>query len=243
MQIYFSRINTDYNQMLPRLVEVEGWALWLKPAASTLNHEEMSKLGTAFSHLRGIIWLASNGGARTPRIKEHLRAFGQWPALSKSIVAQGTFRQYSNDEATYSDVAWVPSEAYDSVAKLLSRTTAGADSILSFIPDNEEYAMSWARIVFGLNWLWLCRSWVLSSSLPFLDADTVLLNYITLTISIGGAAGLLWSDTDDKTGLVLIGAKSVLAIAASQLTLSAEEMDGVTFHHWLSRGIGLKTAL
>ncbi len=241
-RIYSAPISPKYNRLLPSLDGAAEWAIWLQPEGWRYAGNDIASLVHAFEPLRAVVWLASDSGARTPRIRDHLRALGDYRSLVKSLVAKTTVQYLDSAGVIYSDVAWLSSDSSGDLANLLSRSTAGCDSSLAFIPKNGPPTQKWVDIVSGLNWLWLCRNWVATSPQPLIDADAVVLSYVRLTIDIGGAAGLMWEDTDARKGLVFFGTESVLKPPASRLAAHCQILDAAAFEHWFDRGVALRAS-
>src|SRR5262245_42340501 len=108
IQIYLSEVTVEHDQLLlPDLHEVTGQALWIRLQKTPFEKENIAELARAFGDLKGIVWHASSGGFRSPRIKDYRRAFGDWPKLAKNIVAQYTIQYQNSDDKFYSDIALV----------------------------------------------------------------------------------------------------------------------------------------
>src|SRR5262249_52629071 len=158
MQIHSSRITKENDFLLSGIAEAAPWAIWILPTGLTLEEPDAQALLNGFGDLRCILWHTSDGGAHTQRVKDHLRALGEWPDLTRGIFATGTLNYFSLSRTTYSDVAWIHACAPASLVAFLSRSTAGIDSTLSFIPGDDRCAQAWTDAVQGLEWLWLLRT-------------------------------------------------------------------------------------
>src|SRR5918993_1429775 len=91
IQLHSSAITEEHDRVLPGLASVAPWGVWLRPPTlssfETLDAEVVLR---AFEGLRCVVWHVTDGGAHTDRVKDHLRAFGKWLALSPNILAEWT---------------------------------------------------------------------------------------------------------------------------------------------------------
>jgi hypothetical protein len=182
IQLHSSAITEKHDRVLPGLASVAPWGVWLRPPTlsffETLDAEVVLR---AFEGLRCVVWHVTDGGGHTERVKDHLRAFGKWPALSRNIVAEWTANYISLTEKLYSGVACVSLDTPKILPALLARSTSGVDSALSFIPKDSRSTRTWISAVYGLEWLWLLRENVRSAISAPVNAGAVLLSYIALT--------------------------------------------------------------
>jgi hypothetical protein len=242
IKVYSSSIGPEAARLLPGIKEAGDWVLWVKPQSSAFDESDVAQLCTAAAPLQGIIWRITDGGGRTPRIKDHYRALGKWHDLTENLVLNGTLEYQPAGDRIYSDVAWVTPKSYANLANFLSNSMAGVDSTLAFVPNQEESGWKWANIASGLVWLWLCRRWVASSPQPLIDANAVVLSYVKLTKEIGGVAGLMWQSSDYEHGLVFYGPKSLLDPVGTRLISNTNRIDESAFESWLNCGVSLRLA-
>lgn len=151
--------------------------MWILPTGPFWKPRDASRILSAFKHLRCIAWLASEGGGDTPAIRNHLRAFGQFAGPKTNILVQRTLNHLSSRKTIYSDIAWFDSQQGESFVSFLSRSTAGTDSTLSFILNDELSVENWSKAVTGLEWLWLLGNDKLTAPDTPLDADPVVSAY------------------------------------------------------------------
>jgi len=238
-QFYCSKINAMQDALLPGIMGAAEWSLWIKPKNHYFVEEDFLNLFAVFSSLRGIVWYVSSGNSTSQSIRDYKRAFGNWSSLNTNIVVKTTIEYANENSKLYSDIAWVSSNSANNLVTLFSQSTVGKNSSISFIPYNENSAQKWANIVSGLNWLWLCNEWVATSQQPLLNADAVVLDYIRLTIEIDGIPGLVYSDIDNKKGLLFLGKGSVLKDLQETLLTQSEIINDTTFNQWFQRGVNL----
>jgi hypothetical protein len=238
-QFFLGRIPAGPGPLADLGSAAAGWALWLRPPTARLEVAPLRTISEALRPLREVIWHTTSGGSISARVREHKRAFGNWPGLTEGFIARGTYEGLERRTTAYSDVAWVAPGAHERLQRFLYRNTAGLDSALAYIPDNEEAASAWANAALGLHWLWLCRSWTASSPRPPFDAPGVLRSYVGLTLGIGGVAALMWEDLGAKRGLVFLGSEEALQRAAERLAEESCEASEETFAQQFRRGARL----
>src|SRR5215213_8089055 len=129
--------------------------IWILLEGPSWESRDAQKILTAFPDLRCAVWLASDGGVHTPAIKNRLRAFANYSGLAENVIVERTLSYPSSKTIVYSDTAWLDSEHSESLTLFLSRSTAGADSTLAFVPDDEVSIENWSKAAIGLEWLWL----------------------------------------------------------------------------------------
>lgn len=237
IQIYSAQVTSATDALLPGLHGAAEWMLWLQ--SQDLPHfeeQDIAILMRAFEPLRGIVWSVSSGGSRTQRIRDHLRALGRYPSLKKNLVSQTTIQDLPHENKLYSDVAWLSPDSSGDLADLFNENRAGCDNTVAFIPSDEKVAQKWSKVVAGLSWLRLCEEWVATSPQPPLDAHSVVLSYIRLTINLQGAAGLVSTDYDAKNRLVFWGSRSLLEGVAARLAVEFDEWEAAAFTLWFGRG-------
>ena len=211
--------------------------LWILPEGTSLGAGCLASLLHAFGELRGIAWHLSPGYGLSSRIRDHKRAFGNYPGLDSNLVLRCTLEPVTTDEKLYSDVAWLPSVASDSLSSFLLGRTGHIDRAIGFIPARDDVAHAWAHIVQGLGWLALCSSWAYASAIPLLDADSVLVSYVQLTQDIGGCAGFMWRDHNNSMGLVFFGSHDTLVRAERYLTSEFTPLSEDQFWRWFDYGV------
>ena len=236
IQLHSSAITEEYDRVLPGLARIAPWGVWLQPNLSFFETLDAEVVLRAFEGLRCVVWHVTDGDAHSDRVKNHLRAFGKWPALSPNIVAEWTANYISLSEKFYSGVACVSLDTPEILPALLARSTSGVDSALSFIPTDSRSTQTWISAVYGLEWLWLLRKNKPSALDAPINADTILLSYIALTNQIGGAAGLVF-DVSGKAGLALFGEQTVLEPAAKQMRQACVTIEEKIFDQWYRNGL------
>lgn len=236
IQLHSSAITKEYDRVLPGLAKIAPWSVWLRPNLSSFETLDAEVVLRAFEGLQCVIWHVTEGGAHSDRVKNHLRAFGKWPALSRNIVAEWTADYVSLSEKFYSGVACASLDTPQILAALLARSTAGVDSALSFIPKDSRSTRAWISAVYGLEWLWLLRKNLPSPLNAPINADAVLLCYIALTNQAGGVAGLVF-DVSGQAGLALFGEQTVLEPAAKQMRQGCVTIEDKIFEQWYRDGL------
>lgn len=241
LDVYSSALDETVEASFPQLRKAAEWVIWMLPAGPVWEPGDASRILSAFQDLRCIAWLASEGGGDTPAIKNHLRAFGQFPGAAKNVLVQRSLNYLSAKKNIYSDIAWFDSEHGASFASFLSRSTEGTDSTLSFIPNDERSVENWSKAVTGLEWLWLLGNVKLNAPDSPLDADPVLSAYVELTVRRKGVAGLFFS-VCGPSGLALFGERRLLDSAAAQITDGGRPATRELFEHWYQEGLHLSAA-
>ena len=236
IELHSSAITEEHNRVLPGLARIAPWGVWLRPTLSFFETPGIEVVLRAFEGLQCVVWHVTDGGARSDRLKNHLRAFGNWPALSANILAEWNANYISLSKKFYSGVASVSFDRAKIFAALLARSTSGEDSALSFIPKDSRSTQAWISAVHGLEWLWLLRKNIPSELNAVINADTVLLSYIALTNQIGGVAGLVF-DVGGRAGLALFGEQTVLEPAAKQMRQAFVTIEEKIFDQWYRDGL------
>lgn len=241
LEVYSSSPDETFEAGLPELRKAGEWVLWVLPTGSSWEADEAQRILSAFQNLRCIGWFASEGAGDTPRIKNHLRAFGQFAGPAKNVVVQRTLNYLSSKKTVYSDIAWFDSEHSESFASFLSRSTAGVDSALSFIPRDERSVENWSKAVIGLEWLWLLHNNNLTLPATPLDPDVIVSAYVRLTIRILGVAGLVFW-VQGRHGLALFGERRILDVVTSRITDSDWQPKKSVFEQWYRQGLHFRAA-
>ena len=240
LHLYASPLDETVEAGLPQLRKAAEWVMWVLPAGPFWEPGDALRILNAFQDLGCIAWLASEGGGDTPAIKNHLRAFGQF-AGAKNVLVQRTLSYSSSKKTIYSDIGWFDSEHGESFASFLSRSTAGTDSTLSFIPNDELSVENWSKAVTGLEWLWLLGNDKLTAPDSPLDADPVVSAYVQMTVRRKGVAGLVFS-VSGRSGLALFGERRILDAAAGQITDGGQPATRELFEQWYQQGLHLRAA-
>ena len=241
LELYSSSPDETVEAGLPQLRKAAEWVMWVLPTGPFWEPRDASRILNAFKDLRCIAWLASEGGGDTPAIRNHLRAFGQFAGAKKNILVQRTLNHLSSRKTIYSDIAWFDSQQGESLVSFLSRSTAGTDSTLSFILNDELSVENWSKAVAGLEWLWLLGNDTLTAPDTPLDADPVVSAYVQLTVRRKGVAGLVFS-VSGKSGLALFGERRILEAAAGQITDGGQPAPRELFDQWYQHGLHLRAA-
>ena len=238
MQIHSGPITSSHETVLPGIAKAASWGVWIRPTNSAFRTEDAQILLQAFGDFGCILWHTSEGGARSRRMKDHLRSLGTWPPLSKNVIAQWTLEHFSIPRTVYGDICWVSFEAAGSLGALLSRSTSGSDSTLSFIPEDDLSAQQWISGVYGLQWLWLLGSQTTTRSI---NADVVLLSYIEITKRIKGVAGLVF-DIQGTSGLAFLSERIHLEAGADKIGQRCELVSEQTFKTWYRDGLHFRAS-
>jgi hypothetical protein len=241
LELYAFPVDETIETAFPELHKAAPAIIWILPEGPSWESRDAQKILTAFPGLRCVVWFASDGGAHTPAIKNHLRAFGNYPGLAENVTVERTLSYPSSKTIVYSDTAWLDAEHSDSLISFLSRSTAGADSTLAFISDDEVSVENWSKAVIGLEWLWLLGNNELTASESPLNADLVLAAYIGLTIKSKGVAGLVF-DVHGKPGLAFFGEARVLEAAVKRITGSNWKPEKDVFERWYRHGLYFRAA-
>jgi len=248
LQVYSSPITAEQEELLPGLNQVAEWSIWFLVESWEFTEADIALLDTAFDKLRGIVWHASGIalGKFRGRVKDFGNAFGKYPTLADHLVAQ-TITSYKLDpNKIYSGVANLDQDTYVDVAQLLSESTSGKDSAISFIPNNDTASREWVSVTYGLSWLWHCYGWLIYESITNRQKYNTLINYISLTNKIGGVAGIRIENLDAlengtlRQGIVFFGQKSILEPAAMRLLSNGERIRDEDFARWVGEGLHLK---
>ena len=241
LELYSSSLDETVDSGFPKLRRAAEWVMWVLPQEPSWEREDARRLLGAFPDLRCIAWFASDGGEHTPAVKNHLRAFGSFAGPAKNVVVRRTLNHLSSEKTIYSDIAWFDSEHGESLASFLSRSTAGTDSTLSFIPNDELAIENWSYAVMGLEWLWLLGNDALTAPDTPLDADPVVAAYVQLTVRLKGVAGLVFN-VGGKHGLALFGERRILDAAAGQITEDRQQSTKELFEQWYRAGLHFRAA-
>jgi hypothetical protein len=242
LEVYSSAPEETVDSGLPQLRTAAEWLIWMLPTEPAWGNDEVQSVLRAFHDLRGIAWFVSDGGAHTPAVKNHLRAFGSYkPDLAEKVIVERTLTYRSANDTLYSDIAWLDAGHGESLASFLSRTTSGADSTVSFIRPDDFAVAEWSKAVAGLEWLWLLGNNKLSASNSPLDADPILAAYVRLTVRSNGVAGLIF-DVHGRSGLALFGDRKILETAANRITDVDWQPTKDVFHRWYRRGLHFRSA-
>jgi hypothetical protein len=241
LELYASSGDEAIGTAFPELHQAAESTLWILPEGPSWESRDVQQVLTAFPGLRCVIWFASDGGAHTPAIKNRLRAFGNYRGLAENVVVERTLSYPASKTLVYSDVAWLNSEHSESLTSFLSRSTAGADSTLAFISDDERSVEKWSKAVIGLEWLWLLGTYELTVPESPLNTHQVLAAYIGLTIKSRGVAGLVF-DVHGKPGLAFFGAVRVLEAAVNRITDNNWKLEKSVFERWYRDGLHFRAA-
>lgn len=241
LEVYSSSVDETVDSGFPKLRKAAEWVMWVLPAGPLWEDGEALRILAAFQDLRCVAWFASDGGEQTPTVKNHLRAFGHFAGPAKNVVVQRTLNYLSSTKTVYSDIGWFDSEHSESFASFLSRSTAGVDSTLSFIPANERSVENWSKAVMGLEWLWLLGNNKMTLPDAPLDPDAIVSAYVRLTIRIRGVAGLVFW-VEGRHGLALFGDRQVLDAAARRITDADWQPTKSVFERWYRQGLHFRAA-
>jgi len=240
--VYSSEVGLSLEGLLPGIRDAAEWGIWLRPESGRFTEVEIARLGEAFGDLRGVVWHAEGGGAGSARVREYKRSLGNWPILAKSLVRKTTIQDEGTEVAHYSDVAWMSPGSHGDVANLLGRGSAELDTAVAFIPDATDAARAWASSVAGLDWLLLCRKWVIGSPRPLVDPNAVIRGYLSTTQEIGGVPGLIVVEHAAKKALVFLADRRILEPVGIRLQRHFQAMTDAEFEHWLRSPVYVATS-
>lgn len=241
LEVYSSSLGETVDSGFPTLRKATEWVMWVLPAGPSWEHGDALRILSAFQGLRCVAWFASEGGAHTSAIKDHLRAFGSLAGAAHNVVVQRTLNFLSSNKTIYSDIAWFDSEHNASLVSFLSRSTVGTDSTISFIPGDEGSVENWCKAVNGLEWLWQLGNEKLTAPDTPLDADPVVAAYVQLTVRLKGVAGLVFN-VGGKHGLAFFGERRILDAAALQITGGGQPGTKKLFEQWCREGLHFRAA-
>ena len=241
LEIYASSSGDLIEPAFLELCTAAPKVLWILPTGPSWEGGDVQQVLSAFADLRCVVWFASDGGAHTQAIKNRLRAFGNYSGLAKNVIAERTLSYPSSGKTVYSDIAWLDAVHSETLATFLSRSTAGADSTLAFIPDDEPSVENWSKAVSGLEMLWLLGNNELTAPDSPLNSDQVLAAYIRLTIKNKGVAGLIF-DVHGRPGLAFFGETNVLDAAVKRISGGDWKPEKSVFDRWYRHGLHFRAA-
>lgn len=241
LELYASSGDETVEPAFLELCTAAPSVIWILPTGPSWESPDAQQVLSAFPGLRCVVWFASDGGAHTPAIKNRLRAFGNYSGLAKNVIVERTLSYPSSSKTVYSDTAWLDSENSETLTAFLSRSTAGADSTLSFISDNKVSVENWSKAVTALEWLWLLGNSEMGAPDSPLNPDQFLAAYVRLTIKSKGVAGLIF-DVHGKPGLAFFGETKVLEAAIKRLTHSDWKLEKGVFERWYRHGLHFRAA-
>lgn len=245
IEMYLCNANSECSMLLAGLPQSAEWLIWMRvQKRHEIQETAVANLMSSFGDLRGIIWSTGLGGQRTKRIADHFRALGNLPTLSHEVVANDTVHMIPQDETIYSDIAWFsPTSTKDLSIWLNSsirRNMLGISDHISFIPNNTEAVQKWAKVVYGLNWLYLCKEWLATEANSPLQTTPIILNYLRLTTEkINGIPALAYEDVDSNNGLVFFGQQTAMERVFEKLTEFFKPLSSAEFQSWVRRGVYL----
>lgn len=200
----------EVDRHLPHLSSSIDTALWIRCANGAFTQKDFEDLFRSFSPLRAVVWYTHVAKDMNNAQESHSGSSKNLPTVIATInTAYPQFGLPATSIVEWANPAKLPSIVY--VAG------SGNQSILSFVSDERRVAKQWSRIVHGIVWLWICQDWVANEPTPKIDAHSVVLSYIRMTLAINGVAGLIWKDSDSNMGFTFFASTETLQNAAMQL--------------------------
>ncbi len=190
--------------------------LWLLQPISSWGSEDMLSIFSSTQGLTAYVWHLSSGGTKTPKIRNHLRAFGAWKELSRSVFSQRTHSFHNQDTQYFSDCTTASPAAVDELLALFTRSTAGKDCALAFLPSQEGVATAWSHMTVGLEWSWLSNFPPLESTRS-VDRESIWAAIAGAMVGMSGIVALPWRNTEAQLGFSFLGSPHLLDQVAREL--------------------------
>jgi hypothetical protein len=181
-----------------------AWGVWLDGGSRRISSTLLDAVLHALDDLNGVVWHVSDGGSRSPVIKERQRAFGPHPGvLDGEPVVSETIDL--GGRRVYADTGWMNPHGTEELARLLTRSTAPLDvSVAFFRSKSSTLTARWSAALLGLLWIWIRRTVKAPEvSIPGL-ASTVLALLVRDALELDGVVALLVDSEDAGRLLVLV---------------------------------------
>lgn len=202
---------------------------------------DISTLCTAFGDLRPILWSVALARGSSERLQDYHRGFG-FKASDLAYVQKMDIIRQDRPTKIYSDVLWLTQELYPLVADRLSINSSGLSLILSFIPNDSDLSNAWATATIGLFWQNMISSERTIQQQHRKElAHRNIVEYVQMTIEMGGVALILATDIDTKPSILGLGSKISIQHALEQFSKDFEVIPESEGHRqFLRRIVGLK---
>ncbi len=210
MKVYLTQSFDKYKFITPPGInQIADSMLLLHFAGEPITEAHINALSHAIPDMKGIFWIHTF--LSSAMVDETTTAFKLMETTDQQLVKSVV--DYSNTNVNrkfhqkYSlfRISWIEGEQIGKVVTAYSGSPPFTSRAIALIPFNDETAWQWGSITYGLAWF---TSWRFSSPQDrewvFL-IDEFLLNYLKLTIYIGGIPSLPFDDIDAQKGLVFFG--------------------------------------
>ncbi len=232
----------EFTSVLPGTFSEDDSMFWMyADDRPYFQATDISALCTAFGDLRTILWSVALGRGSLEQLQDYHRGFGFKASDLEYIQKMDIVRQ-DHPTKIYSDVLWLSTELHPLVADRLSINSSGLSLILSFIPNDSDLSNAWATATIGLFWQNMISSErTIQQQRRKELAYRNIVEYVQMTMEMGGVALILATDIDTKPSILGFGSQISIQHALEQFAKDFEvipESEGR--RQFLRRILGLK---
>jgi hypothetical protein len=217
-------LSAEDDNYLPGIDKIACYSLWVTSTNWNFAQAEIEQLQIAFAPLRAIIWHGCSNKKNDASESKLLNKTIADGSSNKAAVADTVVQYSMYGKPRYSIVTWL-SPCSTSYELMLPPERLLDNTVLAYLPDERTTANKWADAAHGFHWLWLCDEWIANAPVPALNAHSVALSYIRITMAIEGIASLAWSDSNMKKGLTFFASKEALERVESNLKMSGAKQE------------------
>ena len=177
-------------------------AVWLRPERGDGIALFLEQALEVFNPLDCYFWLASTGGARSPKIVERKGAFGISAVPIQDVIHRHKIMGL-NGEVLHSDIAVVRKDNSSSFVSLIERQLFGIDSIMFFLAKEKRNLID-EGVVDALEELLTMRNQLHAVTSVLHDAGLVE-GFVDNIVEAGGVATVVLRDSNASMVIAAIG--------------------------------------